>query len=60
MAVREMKMIPNKVGGIVLGLGIDIEVSDGYDVGFPSPSLEILSRRISSARISASVSMMIM
>ncbi len=63
MTAREMKMIPDEVGCVsldLLSLRIGVEVSDGYDVGFPSPSLEILSRGITSARISSSVGMMIM
>ena len=63
MAVREMKMIPDEVGVIglaLLGLHIGIEVCNGQGVGVHSPSLEILSRRISSARISSSVGTMIM
>ena len=53
MAAREMKMIPDEVGCVsldLLSLRIGVEVSDGYDVGFPSPSLEILSRRSSLQR----------
>ena len=63
MAAREMKVIPDEVGCVsldLLSLCIGVEVSDGYGVGVHSPPLEILSRRISSARISSSVGTMIM
>ena len=40
MAVREMKMIPDKVGVVclaLLGLRISVEVCDGHGVGVKSP-----------------------
>lgn len=40
MVIREMKMIPDEVGGIglvLLGLCIGIEVGDGYCIGVQSP-----------------------
>ena len=44
MAVREMKMIPDKVGVVglaLLGLRIGVEVGDGYDVDVKSPQRNI-------------------
>lgn len=40
MAVRKMKVIPDKVGGIclaILGLSVNVEASDGYCIGIQSP-----------------------
>ena len=40
MAVREMKMIPDEVGVIglaLIGLHINIEVSDSHGIGIQSP-----------------------
>lgn len=44
MAVREMKMIPDEVGGIglaLLGLRIGIEVRDSHGVGVQSPQRNV-------------------
>jgi hypothetical protein len=40
MTVREMKMIPDKVGVVclaLLGLRIGVEVCDGHGIGVKSP-----------------------
>lgn len=44
MTVREMKMIPDEIGGVrlaLLGLRISVEVCDGHDVGVKLPQRNI-------------------
>lgn len=44
MVIREMKMIPDEVGGIglvLLGLRIGIELGDGHCVGVQSPQRNV-------------------